>query len=181
MLSQVCTSVWMSLYFASSVGRNRGPTWSTWSPGSAWTRRWPWMGWTPPACWSSAPVNWARTHRDGRSRSPDPKPVSETDAETPGPTGSRHTWGFARSLHQASLRGWRRAGGASEGQAGLFTSSDLNQVHLNPLHPTGPLKVLSLLDHLGKLKHNWKKGDAFFPVSTDNTIEKRRHLFSIVV
>ena len=59
-----------------SGGRSPGPTWSTWSLGSVWTRRWPWTGWTRRGCWSSAPVNWRRTHRDGRCPSPDPHPPS---------------------------------------------------------------------------------------------------------
>lgn len=45
------------LCLVSSVGRSQGPTWSTWSPGSAWTQRWLWTEWTLLACWSSAHVN----------------------------------------------------------------------------------------------------------------------------
>lgn len=63
------------LRFSRSVGRSPALTWSTWCHGSVWTRRWHWTGWTRPECWSSAPVNSARTHRDGRSRSPDPWPL----------------------------------------------------------------------------------------------------------
>lgn len=59
--------------------------------------------------------------------------VSESEAETPGPTGSRRTWRsrcrtFTRPLHCSG----REQVEISEEQTGLFTSFDLNQVHLNP-------------------------------------------------